>query len=124
MATAIHLTTIHLILQGEGVKATGEWFGFYAARQVRAPTEKDAAAKALAAFKVDWEGPSRHLGELTRCQVVTAWRTASASRRKVPNEGHTFYNDDAEAQKEALRLEASAVSAPPRTIHLLLDELA
>lgn len=112
-----------LILQGEGFNPEGRWFGFYAGREVVAATEQDACLAAKADLQADWDGPSRRLGTLSTVEIVSAWPRPRLIWRPFAGGGHTFYNDDADAQTAALRMEGRAVSAPRAVMASLLDDL-
>ncbi|MDO8379598.1 hypothetical protein [Phenylobacterium sp.] len=108
------MPTYRFIIQGQGVKPTGEWFGFYAARQARAETEQQAMSVVFAALDADWAGPSRYLGQLSHRDCVAVWIAPLISWRRFVNQGHAFFGSDLDAQKAALRIEAEAASAPRR----------
>lgn len=113
-----------MLLQGQGEKPDGVWFGFYAGRQVTADTAEVACEMALAAIDADWaEGESVHLGRLGYRRVIATWPVLSPFVRRGLKRGHTFYCNE-EAQEEALKLEFS-VARPPRKVgRSLLAKLA
>lgn len=110
-----------VIVQAEGTSADGEWFGLYAAREVPAAGEGEAAKRATAEIEARWDDVGR--GRLAAVDAIAVWRVPVLSFKRCPVGGHSFYNDDADAQGEALRLEAEASGLPKRVLRTLLDGL-
>lgn len=118
------MADFRFIVQGDGVRSDGEWFGFYAARQVQALSEEEAKRDALGLLEAEWkQGASVDLGTLTNVRVVCGWRSSPLQWRKLPNAGNTLFNDSLEAQRSAFRVEARAASAPARVIRAVMQEL-
>jgi hypothetical protein len=94
------------------------WFGLYAAREVPASGEAEAATRAKSELETAWDEGSH--GPLGAVDAIAVWRAPLFSFKRRPVQGHSFYNDDADAQREALRLEAEASSLPTRVLKSLL----
>lgn len=100
-----------VIIQGEGVKVDGSWFGFFAGRDVRAQSEAEADRIATDRLVADWtSGDSARLGELHLSRVIACWRPWPIHREMEA--GHCFYANDEHAQREAWALEAAVARAP------------
>src|SRR5262245_466177 len=113
------------ILQGDGARANGEWFGFYAARQSFAASVQDGEARVRRVIEDDWRsGPSAELGSLVALKVVCVWRPFLGEWRRLPNGGHTLFSDSIAAQRSAFRIEAGAAAAPSRLVRPVLAELS
>lgn len=110
-----------VILQAEGRSKDGKWFGLYAARDVRAVDGPEASRLATTQLQAAWNAAAH--GQLDGADAVATWRAPVLSLRRSRTSGHTFYNDDAEAQREALRLEAEASGLPKRVLKDLLSRL-
>jgi hypothetical protein len=108
------MTRYRAILHGEGRRPSGEWFGFYATRDLDAENEERAKAVALASLNDEW---TRAMGELSALQVVGCWRPKPWHSRL--SAGHCFFNDDVDAQKEAWSIETEAANAPKDVRDLL-----
>jgi hypothetical protein len=111
-----------VIVQAEGRSADGEWFGLYAAREVPAAEEAEAVRRAKAGIEAAWDNAAR--GALGAVDAVAVWPAPMFSFKRCPRGGHSFYNDDADAQQEALRLEAEASGLPKRLLRRLLAGLS
>jgi hypothetical protein len=110
-----------VIVQAEGRSADGKWFGLYAAREVPADGEAEAVSRAKAEIEAAWVDATR--GSLGAVDAIAVWRAPMFSFKRCPVGGHSFYNDDSDAQQEALRLEADASGLPKRLLQGLLAGL-
>ena len=109
-----------VFVQADGAPADGTWVGLYAAREVLANDEDEAAGRAKAMIEAAWDDATH--GPLRAVEAVAVWRTPLLSFRRCPAGGHTFYNDDLDAQQEALRLEAVVSGLPRRLLKRLLAD--
>lgn len=115
------LVKYRVIVQAEGRLADGEWFGLYAAREVAAAEQAEAASRAKDEVKSAWDDASR--GPIGVVDAIAVWRAPVFSFKRRPVAGHSFYNDDADAQREALQLEAKVGALPKRVLRDLLGGL-
>jgi hypothetical protein len=109
------MPTFRVILQGEATYPHGRRFGFFAARQVIAASEAEAAVIVEARTRTEWgSGPSRDLGRLDRLSAVLTWPVRLAWFRR-PRGGFCLYDDsDADTLAAAYRIESRAAGAPQR----------
>ena len=101
-----------VLLQGDVIRADGNPGGFFAAREV-VSTSTDAARDAVMEMvRHDWQTALRYLGTLEALSSLAVWRRPLLAWRKLPNTGHNLYDDNLEAQRGALRIEALTAGLP------------
>ena len=109
-----------VLLQGDVIRADGNPGGFFAAREVVSTSTDAARAAAMEMVRHDWQTTSRYLGTLEALKSLAVWRRPLLAWRKLPNTGHSLYDDNIEAQRGALRIEALTASLP-KPVRLTLD---
>jgi hypothetical protein len=102
-----------VLVQGECIFPDDGWRGFWVVREVRAEAPAIAEVAALAHVTAGWTGQAH--GPITALNAVTSWPVGFwGGLARQPASGHTFYNDDADAERAALRMELKVARAPRR----------
>ncbi len=109
-----------VLLQGDVIRADGNPGGFFAAREVVSTSTDAARDSVIEMVRRDWQTASRYLGTLEALSSLAVWRRPLLAWRKLPNTGHSLYDDNIEAQRGALRIEALTAGLP-KPVRLTLD---
>ena len=112
-----------VLLQGDVIRADGNPGGFFAAREVVSTSTEAARDAVMEMVGHDWQTASRYLGTLEALSSLAVWRRPLLAWRKLPNTGHSLYDDSFEAQRGALRIEALSAGLPKAARRALDREL-
>ena len=109
------MTRYRVLLQGECLRPDETWRGFWTVREVNAQSQDTAEVSARTNVMEAW---ARDLGGITALKIVASWPVGFWGRLfSNRDSGHSFYNDDVDAQLAALDMELAVARAPRHVRH-------